>query len=247
LPLARLRKRGMAAITLDSLSSVESKSLCFVVLASQAGHTASPLVFLREKPEYEGLGFRLGLSPRLDSAPSLVQASDGALAFSVCMLRLNEGFEFRGRRHCFPSPSVCKPIFARSNFFVFHHSLQSRMDARHHVLVSTEVLPSIPQLLSNLYGTEQIRVGNLENFSNIFSDSFCFDFRENGIPKALRLVRFFCKRCKRHDGLFQLSDFLFSILLKFEKAIKFLPHLLKHLFVFLFCHVLDRGEIYHYA
>jgi hypothetical protein len=75
-PLARLRKCGItarAAVTLDSLPSVKSESLRFVMLASQAGHGLS-LVFLREKPENEGLGFRLGLSPRLDSSLPPVRA-----------------------------------------------------------------------------------------------------------------------------------------------------------------------------
>src|SRR5260370_42705624 len=66
-----------ATIPLNSLATIRSESLCFGVLASQAGHVASPLVFLREKPENEGLGFKYGLRPRLDSAPSLVQASGG--------------------------------------------------------------------------------------------------------------------------------------------------------------------------
>ncbi len=49
---------------------------------------ASPLVFLREKPENEGLGFKYGLRPRLDSAPSLVQASDGVLPFTQSLFFL---------------------------------------------------------------------------------------------------------------------------------------------------------------
>jgi hypothetical protein len=77
--LARLRKRRVAAgaaITLDSLPSVKSESLRFVVLASQAGHGLS-LVFLREKPDNQSLGSECGLRPRLDSAPSSVSADGG--------------------------------------------------------------------------------------------------------------------------------------------------------------------------
>ncbi len=76
-PLARLRKRGItagAAITLDSFPSVESEAFYFVVLASQAGHMASPLVFLREKPENQGLGSECGLRPLLDSSLPSVSA-----------------------------------------------------------------------------------------------------------------------------------------------------------------------------
>jgi hypothetical protein len=81
--LAGLGKRRITAgatVTLDSLPSVKSKTFCFVVIATQASHG---LLFLREKPYNQSLGFECGVRPRLDSAPLLVQASDGALLLGV--------------------------------------------------------------------------------------------------------------------------------------------------------------------
>src|SRR5713101_9757157 len=58
-----------------------------MVLTSQTGHVASPLVFLREKPEYEGLGSKCGLRPRLDSSPPSVSAGGGEFFYSFLLFR----------------------------------------------------------------------------------------------------------------------------------------------------------------
>ena len=76
--LARLGERGFtgrATVPLDSIASVESEPSCFLVFATDARHG---LLFPREKPYNQSLGFECGLRPRLDSAPPLVQARDGA-------------------------------------------------------------------------------------------------------------------------------------------------------------------------
>jgi hypothetical protein len=62
------------------LPPIESKTLCFVVLACMSGRSLSfsPLAFSAEKPETEGLGFGCGLRPRLNLAPPSVSADGGA-------------------------------------------------------------------------------------------------------------------------------------------------------------------------
>ena len=80
--VARFRKCGVtsgAAITLDSVASVESEPFCFVVLAFDAGHVGFSLVFLREKPDNHDLGPECGLLPRLDSALPAALTTGGAL------------------------------------------------------------------------------------------------------------------------------------------------------------------------
>jgi hypothetical protein len=81
--LARLRKRRPAtktAITLDSAFSTKSEALRSGVLASQARHG---LLFLREKPYNQSLGFECGLRPLLNSALSVALTTDRALNFGV--------------------------------------------------------------------------------------------------------------------------------------------------------------------
>jgi hypothetical protein len=76
-PMARLREgilAGGAAIALNPVRAVESESLCFGVFATDTGHVWFSLVFLREKPDNQGLGSRCGLRPRLDSARQMVTA-----------------------------------------------------------------------------------------------------------------------------------------------------------------------------
>ncbi len=58
--------------------SVGSESLCSSVVTANAGHRAIPLVFLREKPDNQGLGSRCGLRPPLDLALLLAETNGGA-------------------------------------------------------------------------------------------------------------------------------------------------------------------------
>lgn len=77
----RLRKRGItagAAVTLDSLASVKSEPLSFIVLTFQAGHISSPLVFSAGEADNQSLGSECGLRPLLDSAWPLAETSGGA-------------------------------------------------------------------------------------------------------------------------------------------------------------------------
>jgi hypothetical protein len=70
--LVGLRKcslAGLAAESLNPQASIGSESLSCSVLASQAGHAASPLVFWAEKPENDVLGFKCGSTPRLNLFP----------------------------------------------------------------------------------------------------------------------------------------------------------------------------------
>src|SRR6266576_3096702 len=53
------------------------------MLTFLAGHVGSPLVFSAGEADNQNLGFECGLRPRLDSAPSLVQARDRALLLGV--------------------------------------------------------------------------------------------------------------------------------------------------------------------
>jgi len=83
--VARFRERSLAsraAIPLDSMASVESEPLCFVVLAFEAGHVGFSLVFSSEKPNNEVCRFRCGLRPRLNLAPSLAQTRGGVFSSS---------------------------------------------------------------------------------------------------------------------------------------------------------------------
>jgi hypothetical protein len=96
---ARLGECGVttgAAETLDSLASVESESLCFVVLAVDASHG---LLFLCEKPYNLSLGFRCGLRPRLNLAPHLAETRCGVF-ISLLYPRPPEllGLNFLNRR-----------------------------------------------------------------------------------------------------------------------------------------------------
>jgi len=246
-PLARLRKRGVAAgaaITLNSLASVESESFCFVVLASQAGHVASPLVFLREKPDNQSLGSECGHRPRLDSASLPAQTGGGALFRSFLLsqiwkkfyrMQAQIGFQLVCARpnpleYTSPPPRVRQSIITRSDFSVFQHSFQRRMHARHHILVLTEVMPPAFQLLLDFNGTNRFRINRSKNFSNSLSRSCGFG---QEIPSY---ALFFGERGKGHNGLLQLSDFLLSILLVFEKRFQFFPHLANHPLVILSVH-----------
>jgi len=49
------------------------------MLAFQAGHVGSPLVFSAGEADNQSLGFECGLRPRLDSASPLAETSGGAL------------------------------------------------------------------------------------------------------------------------------------------------------------------------
>jgi hypothetical protein len=174
-PLARLRKRGFAgraAIPLDSLTSVGSESLCSIVLASQAGHVASPLVFLREKPENEGLGFRLGLSPRLDSASPLVQASGEAFLFRI--LQLPESFGH--------ACAALLPTIGGNTFYCIHidflfvfHPNQCGRDGRERIgQVAAEVKTIFEQPVSNLCDCEPFSACVLHCLSDSVTQAHLF-------------------------------------------------------------------------
>ena len=65
------RLARIAAKSLNPQTSIGSESFGSSVLASQAGHMASPVVFCAEKPENEVVGFKCGSTPRLNLFPVL--------------------------------------------------------------------------------------------------------------------------------------------------------------------------------
>jgi hypothetical protein len=76
---------GGATESLNLAASVGSKSVCFGVLAADAGHAGFSLVFLREKPDNHGLGSECGLLPRLDSVLPSALTDGRALSFSFLL------------------------------------------------------------------------------------------------------------------------------------------------------------------
>lgn len=90
---------GRATETLDSISSVESESLCFGVFAADACHVGFSLVFLREKPDNQLCRFGCGLRPRSNHAPSLAETSGGALSFLLQLVRQPTNFAHVSLRH----------------------------------------------------------------------------------------------------------------------------------------------------
>ena len=85
---AERRLTRLAAKPLNPQLSVCPKFLSYSVLASQAGHRAFPLVFLREKPDNQSLGFECGLRPRLNLFPPPSAATlGGGLALTYNRLR----------------------------------------------------------------------------------------------------------------------------------------------------------------
>src|SRR5579864_1917566 len=121
---------GLAAETLNSQSSVRSKTFCCAVLASNAGHWTFSLVFLREKSDNQSLGSECRLRPRLDSPPPLAQTSGGVIAsteFCNCLHRYSSSLI---------GSLICQPItraFFRPNLNDraligerFHYPVQAR-------------------------------------------------------------------------------------------------------------------------
>lgn len=78
---------GLAAESLNPQPSVSSKSLSCSVLASDAGHRTSSLVFSREKSDNQSLGSECRVLPRLDSSPPLAETSGGEFFIYLFMLQ----------------------------------------------------------------------------------------------------------------------------------------------------------------
>lgn len=103
---------GFATEPLDTGLSVGSKTLNYGVLAANARHG---LLFLREKPYNQSLGFECGLLPRLDSAPPMVTAIGGAFLFHRLFGALPRTL-FKGL-FCVPLIEISSVY--RNNFCVF--------------------------------------------------------------------------------------------------------------------------------
>lgn len=198
--LARFGKSGIAgraAITLYFVA-IESKTLCFGVLAADARHGLFSLSFLCEKPYNQVLGFDCGLRSLLNQAPSLALTSDGAFSFHVAQFpprswinphRLQKLIGLCGRLRDISAPKSRKPKYPTIGGNTFNHgsahlvrfeSTQRRRNRSQRVgricsKVKTACLETVPN------------IGNGQELSARFLKDPTNGVRKAGVPNAILL------------------------------------------------------------
>lgn len=129
--LSECRFASGATVTLDSATSVEAKSFCFVVVTADTSHVGFSLVFLLEKPDNQSLGSECGLRPRLDSALPLAETRGRAFLFELENYRIVTSS-------------------TTENFSLLDEPLQSRKNSSEWLRVRSEVESGVFQTLPDL-------------------------------------------------------------------------------------------------
>ena len=151
----------IAAVSLNSQSSIGAKLFSGPVLTFQASHWA-PLAFLREKPDNQSLGSECGLRPRLDSAPSLAETSDGAFFYSLIFIKslfVKSAFSKERTRGTVRSPRFLPIPESFLNPTALYKSIQYGVDRREWIAVLSKTPAQLFKFCSNFACTQRMRRG----------------------------------------------------------------------------------------
>jgi len=193
-----------AAITLDSVASVESKPLCFGVFAANTSHFrpclscgGSRKCFLRSA---------LRLTPRADLAP--LPAVTGSGDFSI----------YSFRETTYPLPLIGQAIVFSFDFLALEQTLKQRMDARHYIFLPAEVLSHVYELLFNLNWREGFS-GGLKNLARGIGNAHALDIRVDCRQLCSQTIvgKLLTERRKSYKGLPEPCETaLYDFLLNFQ-------------------------------